>query len=224
LNLLRDTLAHTIRENPDISMERLAARLACHVKQCTADYPRTGDRSSRTRPQCVARRNKCIDATSVQVKPSLKGNVAPNMGPDGSPPLTTNHPSDVPCPLPRRLKRVRVSISSRLCSLPQMAGGSAPHCHFRRLLRPYSRYGPSDRSAAQRWPLSRGSSLTGCPAKPLVSFRTYRQLSGSNLPPLMLRAFSAHCQFVTHAPQQRPIYSITSSARGDQRRRYTCGL
>jgi hypothetical protein len=33
---------------------------------------------------------------------------------DGSPPITTNHLSDVPCPLPRRIERVRVSIASPL--------------------------------------------------------------------------------------------------------------
>src|SRR5262249_43984884 len=31
-----------------------------------------------------------------------------------SPPLTTNHPSDVPCPLPRWIERVRLSIASPL--------------------------------------------------------------------------------------------------------------
>ena len=44
---------------------------------------------------------------------------------NGSPLLTTNHPSDVPCLLPGRIERVRVSIASRAHrSLPQMAGGS----------------------------------------------------------------------------------------------------
>jgi hypothetical protein len=42
--------------------------------------------------------------------------------------------------------------------------------------------------------LSRGSGPSGYPTKPLVSFRIYRQLSGWNLPPLMIRAFRAHCQ------------------------------
>jgi hypothetical protein len=37
----------------------------------------------------------------------------------------------------------------------------------------------------------------GYPAKPLVSFRINRQLSGWNLPPLMIRAFGAHCQLET---------------------------
>src|SRR5262249_51939416 len=38
----------------------------------------------------------------------------------------------------------------------------------------------------------RGSSPTGHPAEPLVSYRTNRQLSGWNLPPLVIRAFGAH--------------------------------
>ncbi|MGA8158377.1 MAG: hypothetical protein WB822_19675, partial [Rhodoplanes sp.] len=42
--------------------------------------------------------------------------------------------------------------------------------------------------------LSRGSSPSGYPAEPLVSFQINRQLSGWNLPPLMIRAFGAHCQ------------------------------
>ena len=33
---------------------------------------------------------------------------------NGSPPLSTNHPFDVLCPLPRRIERVRVSIASPL--------------------------------------------------------------------------------------------------------------
>jgi hypothetical protein len=37
------------------------------------------------------------------------------------------------------------------------------------------------------------SSPAGHPAKPLVSFRINRQISGWNLPPLMIRAFEAHC-------------------------------
>src|SRR5262245_27639102 len=39
---------------------------------------------------------------------------AATLATDGSPPVTTNHLSDVPCPLPRRIERVRVSIASPL--------------------------------------------------------------------------------------------------------------
>ena len=43
-------------------------------------------------------------------------------------------------------------------------------------------------------PLSRGSSPASYLTKPLVSFQINRQLSGWNLPPLMVRAFGAHGQ------------------------------
>jgi len=46
-------------------------------------------------------------------------------------------------------------------------------------------------------PLSRGSSPAGCPAEPLVSYQINRQLSGWNLPPLVIRAFGAHRQQAT---------------------------
>jgi hypothetical protein len=39
-----------------------------------------------------------------------------------------------------------------------------------------------------------GSGPAGYPAEPLVSYRINRQLSGWNLPPLMIRAFGAHGQ------------------------------
>ncbi len=78
-------------------------------------------------------------------------------------------------------------------AFPKWQEGRHPHCHFRGLLRLYSRYGPPDRSAAHRRPLSRGSSPCGYPHKPLVSYRINRQLSGWILPPLMIRAFGAHC-------------------------------
>jgi hypothetical protein len=42
--------------------------------------------------------------------------------------------------------------------------------------------------------LSRGSSPCGYPHEPLVSYQINRQLSGWILPPLMIRAFGAHCQ------------------------------
>jgi len=43
---------------------------------------------------------------------------------------------------------------------------------------------------------------SGYPAKPLVSFRTNRQLSGWNPPPQVFRALGAHCHGQTHAAQQ----------------------
>jgi hypothetical protein len=45
--------------------------------------------------------------------------------------------------------------------------------------------------------LSRGSSPCGYPHEPLVSYQINRQLSGWILPPLMIRAFGAHCHMQT---------------------------
>ncbi len=67
---------------------------------------------------------------------------------------------------------------------------------------------PAGSLSRPRRPLSRGSSPSGCPAEPLVSYRinpaeplvSYRinrQLSGWNPPPLVIRAFGAHCHFRT---------------------------
>jgi hypothetical protein len=42
-------------------------------------------------------------------------------------------------------------------AFPKWQEGRHPHCHFRGLLRLHTRYGPPDRSAALRRPLSRGS-------------------------------------------------------------------
>jgi hypothetical protein len=50
--------------------------------------------------------------------------------------------------------------------------------------------------------LSRGSSPCGYQHEPLVSYQINRQLSGWILPPLMIRAFGAHCQEATYARQQ----------------------
>jgi hypothetical protein len=53
-----------------------------------------------------------------------------------------NHLSNVPCPLPRRIERVRMSIASpHHAAFPKWQEGRHPHCHFRGLLRLHSRYG-----------------------------------------------------------------------------------
>jgi hypothetical protein len=42
--------------------------------------------------------------------------------------------------------------------------------------------------------LSQGFSPASRPARPLVSYQINRQLSGWNLPPLVIRAFGAHVE------------------------------
>ena len=88
----------------------------------------------------------------------------------------------------------RVDCFPAHAAFPKWQEGRHPHCHFRGLLRLHSRYGPPNCSAAHRRPLSRGSNPRGYPHEPLVSYRINRQLSGWILPPLVIRAFGAHCQ------------------------------
>src|ERR1700736_3741625 len=102
-------------------------------------------------------------------------------------------------------------------AFPKWQEGRHPHCHFRGLLRLYSRYGPPDRSAAHRRPLSRGSNPRSCPHEPLVSYRINRQLSGWILPPPMIRAFGAHCHERTHAVKHAASAEVTRTPRQHDR-------
>jgi hypothetical protein len=81
--------------------------------------------------------------------------------------------------------------------LPQMAGGSASALSLSGTAQASLALRPIGSLSRLKRPLSRGSSSAGHPTKPLVSFRINRQLSGWNLPPLMIRAFEAHCQQLT---------------------------
>jgi hypothetical protein len=81
--------------------------------------------------------------------------------------------------------------------LPQMAGGSASALSLSRPAQASLALRPAGLLSRLKRPLSRGSSPSGCPTEPLVSYRINRQLSGWILPPLMIRAFGAHCQEAT---------------------------
>ena len=97
----------------------------------------------------------------------------------------------------------RVDCFPARTAFPKWPEGRHPHCHFRGLLRLHSRYGPSDRSAAQGDLCHEAPAPAGYPAEPLVSYRINRQFSGWNLPPQMFRAFGAHGQQATSS-RSRP--------------------
>jgi hypothetical protein len=88
-----------------------------------------------------------------------------------------------------------------LCSLPKWQEGRHPHCHYRAAQGSHA-LRPAGSLSRPRRPLSRGSDPASYPTELLASLRTYRQLSGWNPPPLMIRAFGAHCHSSTHAVQQ----------------------
>ena len=81
--------------------------------------------------------------------------------------------------------------------LPQMAGGSASALSLSRPAQASRALRPAGSLSRPKRPLSRGFSPAGYPTKPLVSYRIYRHLSGWILPPLVIRAFGAHCHLRT---------------------------
>jgi hypothetical protein len=104
-----------------------------------------------------------------------------------------NHLSNVPRPLPRRIERVPCRLLPRSRGLPQMAGGSASALSLSRPAQASLTLRPAGSLSRLKRPLSRGSNPCSYPHEPLVSYRINRQLSGWILPPLMIRAFGAHC-------------------------------
>ena len=77
-------------------------------------------------------------------------------------------------------------------AFPVKRAGRHPRIHFRGLLRLSLALRPAGLLDRPRRPLSRGFDPASCPTEPLVSYQTYRQLSGWILPPLVIRAFSGH--------------------------------
>lgn len=69
----------------------------------------------------------------------------------------------------------------------QISSGSLPFSHTHGVQQTTWKRGQLVRDV----PISDSLNL---PTKPLVSYRTYRQLSVWNPPPLVIRAFRAHCQ------------------------------
>src|SRR6266404_2562152 len=132
---------------------------------------------------------------------------------DGSPPITRTTFPTCRAHYPGGSSGCACRLLPRSYSLPQMAGGSVSALSLSRPAQASLTLRPAGLLSRPKRPLSRGSSPSGYPAEPLVSYRINRQLSGWILPPLMIRAFGTHCQQETHALQQQHPHSITSSAR-----------
>lgn len=79
-----------------------------------------------------------------------------------------------------------------LCCLPRNSGGSASASSLSRPAQASLTLRPAGLLNRPWRPLSRGFDPASYPAKSLVSYQTYRQLSGWILPPLVKRAIGAH--------------------------------
>ena len=93
-----------------------------------------------------------------------------------------------------------------------MAGGSASALSLSRPAQASLTLRPTGSLSHPRRPLSRGSSPASYPAKPLVSYRTYRQLSGWIPPPQVFRALGAHCHKRTSMAEPIPTQNETTAA------------
>ena len=116
---------------------------------------------------------------------------------DGSPPITRTTFPTCRAHYPGGSSGCACRLLPRSYSLPQMAGGSASALSLSRPAQALLTLRPTGLLNRLKRPLSRGSSPAGYPAEPLVSYQINRQLSGWNLPPLVIRAFGAHCHWRT---------------------------
>src|SRR5713101_5398970 len=111
---------------------------------------------------------------------------------DGSPPITRTTFPTCRAHYPGGSSGCACRLLPRSCNLPQMTGGSASALSLSRPAQASLTLRPARLLNRLKRPLSRGSSPAGYPAEPLVSYQINRQLSGRNLPPLVIRAFGAH--------------------------------
>src|SRR5262249_61418813 len=105
--------------------------------------------------------------------------------------------SDVPAPLPRGIEGVRVPIPSPLMQPSQNGRRVGIRIFTFEACSGFTALQPVGSLSRPRRPLSRGSSPSGHPDEPLVRYQINRQLSGWIPPPLVIRAFGAHCQLLT---------------------------
>ena len=119
---------------------------------------------------------------------------AATLAQDGSPPITRITVPACRAHYPGGSRRCMCRLLPRSRGLPRYAGGSASAPLLSRPAQALLTLRPAGLLNRPRRPLSRGSGPAGYPTKPLVSYQINRQLSGWNPPPLVIRAFGAHCR------------------------------
>jgi hypothetical protein len=122
--------------------------------------------------------------------------------PSGSPPITCLSFPACHAHYPSEPNRGARRLPACSCCLPQIHGGSAFAMDLSRPAQALIALQPAGLLSCLKRLLSRGSDPTSYPVKPLVSYRTNRQLSGWNFPPSVKRAFGAHvdCHRNSDAP------------------------
>ena len=114
--------------------------------------------------------------------------------PNGSPPITRITFPACRAHYPGGSNGCVCRLLPHPCCLPRFAGGSASASLLSGPAQASLTLRPVGLLNRPRRPLSRGFDPAGCPTEPLVSYQSNRQFSGRNLPPLVIRAFGAHCK------------------------------
>ena len=114
-----------------------------------------------------------------------------------------DHLPNVPCPLPRWIGTgACVGCFPIPRGLPRQTGGSASTSSLSRPAQASLALRPAGSLDRPRRPLSRGFETASYPTAPLVSYQINRQLSGWHLPPLVFRAFGAHCLLLAETVEE----------------------
>ena len=115
------------------------------------------------------------------------------------PPIRTGLPRLPASPFQRAVSTTPMDRNGCMCrllprprGLPRYSGGSASIPSLSRPAQTSFTLRPAGSLNRPRRPLSRGSGPSDCSSKPLASYQINRQLSGWNLPPLVIRAVGAH--------------------------------
>ncbi len=137
--------------------------------------------------------NSTTDPVRLPPRPSSVTTLRPLPSPRRVSPDCSHHLSGVPCPLPRRTKRVLASITSPFARPSPLCRRVGVRTFTFEACSGFTRVTARRIARPPRRSLSRGFGWAGCPTRPLVSYQSYRQLSGWNLPPLVIRAVGAHC-------------------------------
>jgi hypothetical protein len=98
--------------------------------------------------------------------------------------------------------------------LPRSLGGSASASSLSRPAQALLTLRPVGLLNRLKRPLSRGFGPASYPTKPLVSYQSNRQLSGWNLPPLVKRAFGAHCKILEFCTTLNVGFRVVSRCSG----------
>src|ERR1700687_1074245 len=180
----------------------------CWCLQAHRQSPRPRHLRKRTRSQGPLLRRHYPASTLLRPCPTpamaaaCRDVEAATLACDGSPPITRTTFPTCRAHYPGGSSGCACRLLPRSCSLPQMAGGSASASSLSRPAQASLTLRPAGLLSRLKRPLSRGSSPSGYPGEPLVSYQINRQLSGWNLPPLMIRAFGAHRQHRTFPQSQ----------------------